>query len=69
MNIRKLTSTLAKLEKTKSQAKIQAIRSIVGHLSDILSNDYKDYDDYWIYGKTVKSLVKNGNRRAKRKKK
>lgn len=64
MTITKLCSLLAKLEKTKSQARIQAIRSIVGHLSDIISNEYFDHD--WS---TVDTLIKNGERRAKRKKK
>lgn len=62
MNIRKLTSTLAKLEKTKSQAKIQAIRSIVGHLSDIFYSEHivsQDYD-------TVDWLIINGQRRFKK---
>jgi hypothetical protein len=64
MNIRKLCSTLAKLEKTKSQAKIQAIRSIVGHLSDIIwemsGNDY---------AKLMDDILCNGERRSKRRKK
>lgn len=63
MNIRKLASELAKLEKTKSQAKIQAIRSIVGHLSDILWDEYA-----WGVGDTLSELRVNGKRRAKRKK-
>lgn len=65
MNIRKLTSTLAKLEKTKSQAKIQAIRSIVGHLSDMIYEDDSKYNEDSIFG----ILFTNGERRAKRKKK
>lgn len=66
MNIRKLTSTLAKLEKTKSQAKIQAIRSIVGHLSDMI---YKEYELHGYTSSVYNSLYENGKRRAKRKKK
>lgn len=66
MNIRKLCSELAKREKTKSQAKIQAIRSIVGHLSDILWNESEQ--NYW-FAPTYTSLIANGKRRAKRKKK
>lgn len=65
MNIRKLTSTLAELEKTKSQAKIQAIRSIVGHLSDILWEERSLKFEDCLYN----SLFLNGVRRAKRKKK
>lgn len=63
MTITKLCSLLAKLEKTKSQAKIQAIRSIVGHLSDILWDEdfVKKYETYYY-------LVNNGRRRDKRKK-
>jgi hypothetical protein len=53
---------LAKLEKTKSQARIQAIRSIVGHLSDILWSDER------LHG-TIDALLTNGERRAKRKNK
>lgn len=65
MTITKLCSLLAKLEKTKSQAKIQAIRSIVGHLSDILAREY--FEEHHRY--TSDELIKNGERRAKRKKK
>ncbi len=64
MTIAKLCSELAKLEKTKSQAKIQAIRSIVGHLSDILHDDRNE-----LGAPTYYELLENGKRRAKRKKK
>lgn len=62
MTITKLCSLLAKLEKTKSQARIQAIRSIVGHLSDIL---YQDGDNY-REDNVVAVLYLNGKRRAKK---
>lgn len=60
MNIRKLTSELARRERTKSKAKIQAISSIVGHLSDIFADEYLDKED------TYMCIVENGARRAKR---
>lgn len=66
MNIRKLCSELAKLEKTKSQAKIQAIRSIVGHLSDIV---YGGDDGHIDISGVCNLLWENGKRRAKRRKK
>lgn len=64
MNIRQLCSELAKREKTKSQAKIQAIRSIVGHLSDIIHHGEGSYT-----GKLFLQLMQNGKRRAKKGKK
>lgn len=73
MNIRKLCSELAKRENTKSQAKIQAIRSIVGHLSDLIYSEYihsVKADGYGnSYGDTIYQLIENGESRAKRKKK
>lgn len=62
MTITKLCSLLAKLEKTKSQARIQAIRSIVGHLSDIMADDWdlNNTNKIWI------TLIDNGRRRAKK---
>lgn len=62
MTITKLCSLLAKLEKTKSQARIQAIRSIVGHLSDIIWNDWDGNSGYELYA----ILLNNGKRRAKK---
>ena len=64
MKIRKLHSELAKRENTKSQARIQAIQSLVGHLSDILW----DEEPSGIQ-ETIHELLSNGEKRAKKKKK
>ena len=62
MTITKLCSELARREKTKSQTRIQAIRSIVGHLSDILIEvDAIDYCNL------LNELIENGKRRARKK--
>lgn len=61
MTITKLCSELAKREKTKSQARIQAIRSIVGHLSDIFFED--SLAD--TAGDTVNQIWANGKNRAR----
>ena len=61
MTITKLCSLLARLENTKSQARIQAIRSIIGHLSDILWSEFsiENFD-------SVDAIYTNGKRRAKK---
>jgi hypothetical protein len=64
MTINKLCSLLARLEKTKSQARIQAIRSIVGHLSDILYKDCFQQDALTV--STYSALILSGKRRARK---
>lgn len=64
MTITKLCSELAKREKTKSQARIQAIRSLIGHLSDIIHEGEGSYAGYLLM-----RFLENGRKRAKKKKK
>lgn len=63
MKVNKLASELAKREKTKSQARIQAIKNIVGHISDIFAEDYANQS-----ADTYQNLLSNGLRREKDKK-
>jgi hypothetical protein len=60
MNIKELATHVAKLEGKKHQASIGDVREIIGILSDALIRP----DSI----RTYMALVKNGQRRAKRKK-
>lgn len=65
MTITKLCSELAKREKTKSQAKKELIKRIVGHLSDILWDEYQNTSSY--YSSVMYKILVNGKRRARKK--
>lgn len=67
MTIKQLAKELAKREGLKKQVDIAQIQELLGHLSDILFEEFERDGD--ILGETSDCLYDNGAKRAKKRKK